>query len=79
MVPLAAEKDGGMALRETLRAYFACDRNATSAAAALGVTRQTVNNRLRAIEQRLGREIGSCSIELDLALRVEGLGEPLSS
>lgn len=77
MAPLAGEKDGGAAVRETLRAYFACDRNATSAAAALGVTRQTVNNRLRVIEQRLGREIAACSVELDLALRLEMHGESL--
>jgi hypothetical protein len=32
LVPLAAERDGGSILRETLRAFFTADRNASSAA-----------------------------------------------
>jgi hypothetical protein len=55
LTPLASERDGGEASRETLRAYFAANRNASSAAATLGVSRQTVNNRLARIEKLLGR------------------------
>jgi hypothetical protein len=57
-------------IRETLVAYFAAEYNAASAAAALGVHQQTVANRLRTAEERLGHPIGSRRIELELALRL---------
>ena len=72
LAPLAAGRDGGEVARETLRAYFAAERNSASAAAILGVTRQTVNNRLRMIEQRIGRSINRCAHELEAALRLCG-------
>ncbi len=68
--PLAAERDGGKTARETLSAYFATDRNLSSAAALLGVRRHTVASRLRVIEERLGR-LSACATELELALRME--------
>lgn len=71
--PLAQERDGGAALRLTLRAYFAAGRNVSSAAAALRVSRQTVNSRLRIIESRIGRSIGACAAELETALRLRDL------
>ncbi len=73
LAPLA--EDGGctMVLLDTLSAYFAADRHVSSTAAALGVTRQTVSNRLRAIEERLERPLGSCSAELEIALRLAEL------
>jgi PucR C-terminal helix-turn-helix domain/GGDEF-like domain len=73
--PLDARRDGGAVLRETLRAYFAAGRNASSAAAALGVARQTVENRLRTAEQALGRPLQACPAELEVALRLEELGD----
>jgi hypothetical protein len=57
-------------IRETLIAYFAAEHNAASAAARLGIHQQTVANRLRAVEQRLGRPVGSRRLELELALRL---------
>ena len=72
--PLAEERDGGEVLRQTLRAYFAAERNVSSAAAALGVNRHTVTNRLHAIEQRLDRSLDTCAVELEAALRLEDLG-----
>jgi DNA-binding PucR family transcriptional regulator len=39
LVPLSRARDGGAVLRQTLRAYFTAERNASSAAAALGVSR----------------------------------------
>lgn len=63
-------------LRETLAAYFAAELNAASAGAALGVHHQTVTNRLRVIEERLGHSLGSRHLELAVALR---LRETLSS
>lgn len=76
LVPLAAERDGGVALRETLRAYFAAERNTSSSAAALGVSRRTVANRLRVIEDRIGRPIGAALTEIDAALRLDDLSAP---
>jgi hypothetical protein len=58
-------------LRDTLRAYFCADYNAASAAAALGVHQQTVANRLRTVEERLGHaSIGLRRVELEVALRL---------
>lgn len=74
LAPLSADRDGGAALRETLRAYFAARGNVSSAAAALGVTRHTVANRLDAIEERIGRPFGDCTTELEVALQLEDFG-----
>ena len=59
-------------LRETLDAYLAAELNAASAAAALGVHHQTVANRLRVIEERLGHPVGPRHLELAMALRLWG-------
>lgn len=58
-------------IRETLAAYFAAECNAACAGAALGIHQQTVANRLRSAEQRLGCDsIGVRRVELELALRL---------
>jgi hypothetical protein len=75
--PLSGERDGGEVLRQTLRAFFSAERNVSSAAMALGVKRHTVTNRLRTIEDRLGRSLGTCATEVDAALRLEDLGRPI--
>ena len=69
-------------IRETLRAYFAAEHNAASAAATIGIHQQTVANRLRAAEERLGHPIGARRVELELALRLRrtlGSGRPQDS
>lgn len=71
--PLSRDRDGGEALYRTLRAYFDAGQTASSAAAALGVTRQTVGSRLRTVEARLGRPLTACGTELDAALRLQGI------
>lgn len=71
---LAQERDEGVVLRDTLRAYFAADRNGSSAAAALGISRQTVANRLRLAEGCLGQPLSACSDLLHVALRLHDLG-----
>lgn len=71
--PLSEERDGGETLRETLRAYFAAERNVTSAAARLGVNRRTVTSRLRMIEARIGRPLGGVLAEVEVALRLEDM------
>ncbi len=68
--PLAAQKDGGVALRDTLTAYFNAQGNAATTASALGVDRHTVLRRLRSIEQVLDQRINSCQGALETALRL---------
>ncbi len=68
--PLAADRDGGECLRETLRAYFAAERNISSTSAALGVGREAVRKRLERAEGLMGRGIRSCAAELEAALRL---------
>jgi PucR C-terminal helix-turn-helix domain len=73
----AGGADAGVAVA-TLRAYFAAEGKISSAAAALGVNRNTVTERLRAIEARLGRSIASCAAEIEVALQLEALDSPES-
>jgi hypothetical protein len=68
--PLERARDGGKAARETLRAYFAAERNVSSTAAALGVDRRTVTNRIRSIEGLFGRPIREFATDLETALRL---------
>ncbi len=70
LAPLAAERDGGGVLRETLGAYFRAGRNVSAAAAALGLARQTVASRLQTVERRLGRPLHACGAELETTLRL---------
>jgi hypothetical protein len=71
LAPLSQERDGGDCLKETLRAYFATQRNGASAAASLKVSRQTVTNRLRVCEDRIGQPLSRCATSLELALSLE--------
>lgn len=70
---LEAGRDSGEVLKETLRAYFAAGRNVTSAAAALGISRQAANSRLHAIEHHLPRPLSDCAADLEIALQVDAL------
>lgn len=69
LAPLEEERDGGETLCQTLSAYFVAERNASSAAAAIGVDRSTVTNRLRVVEAKVGRSLSACAPEMELALR----------
>jgi PucR C-terminal helix-turn-helix domain len=71
--PLGGDKDDGEVLRATLRAYLEAERNASSAAAALGVSRNTVTNRLRAIETKLGHLRPSILSNVAVALQLSEL------
>lgn len=64
-------------LRETLRTYSSLDHNAASTAATLGVDRHTVQRRLRRVEEVIARPLETCRAELEIALRIEGLTEPI--
>ena len=46
----------------------------TSTAVSLGVSRQTVSSRLRAVEKALGRQLHMCETDLKVALQLEELG-----
>lgn len=72
--PLEDEKDGGESIRQALRAYFSCERNVSSAAAALGLSRNTVMSRLARAENRIGRPLVCCAAGLEVALSLELLG-----
>ncbi len=73
LAPLAEGRDDGERLRETLRAYFISERNVSATAAALGISRRTVANRLRTIEDRLGRPLNSICVEVEAAMRLGDL------
>ena len=66
--------DRGELLRETLRAYFAAGCNAKAASAALGVSRQTVANRVLEVEKLIGHRLDKCGDTLRTALHLEELG-----
>jgi DNA-binding PucR family transcriptional regulator len=68
--PLEATRDQGKVARETLRAYFAAERNISATAAVLGVDRRTVRNRIAAIEGLLGRPLAASAADLEIALRL---------
>ncbi len=69
LAPLEAHPNA-QKLLEALRAYFCVGGNAASAAALLGVTRHTVQRRIRAVEQALGQSFHSCYAELQVALQI---------
>lgn len=74
LAPLAQAGDRAEDLRRTLRAYFEADRKGSCAAAALGVSRQTVANHLREVEQHIGQPLEACGDSLKTALRLEQAG-----
>ena len=71
LVPLESARDGGAVARETLRAYFAAERNISSTAARLGVDRRTVSNRIHAIEELLDRPLRAVATDLEIALQLD--------
>lgn len=73
--PLTTDPERGETLRKTLRAYFSAARNVSSTAAALGVKRHTVTNRLRVAEELVGHSIDSHAAEIETVLRLQELEE----
>lgn len=55
-------------LRETVRVWLACHGQADPAAARLGVHRHTVRNRLKRVEQLLGRSLEPAGVRAELWL-----------
>jgi hypothetical protein len=73
LVPLREHKEGGVLLRETLRAYIDAACSATSAASVVGIGRHAVEGRIQTAERLIGCSIRACLSELDVALRMEEL------
>jgi PucR C-terminal helix-turn-helix domain/GGDEF-like domain len=71
LAPLERTRDAGKVARKTLRAYFDAERNISATATTLGVDRRTVRNRLRAIEELLGRPLHGSVADLEIALRLD--------
>jgi PucR C-terminal helix-turn-helix domain/GGDEF-like domain len=76
LVPLDERGNRGVILRQTLRAFFLAGGNAASAAEQLGVDRHTVRQRIRAIEEAIGKPLHACHAELQIALRLDALDHP---
>jgi sugar diacid utilization regulator len=73
LLPLRDRPDRGAELLRTIRAYIDAGCNSTCAGATLDIRRQTVASRLRVVENLLGRQLGTCLAELDVALRLADL------
>jgi PucR family transcriptional regulator, purine catabolism regulatory protein len=73
LAPLRSQKDGGAALRKTLRAYVDAACNVASAASAVGVGRHAIEGRIQTAEQLIGCAIRTRLAELDVALKMEQL------
>jgi AcrR family transcriptional regulator len=73
IAPLVDTQNRGLVLLQTLRAYLAAECNVSSAAIKLGVARSTVKDRMRTIEERLGRTLQRCPPELEVALELDQL------
>lgn len=73
--PLENERDGGAALRETLRAYLSSRGSLSAAAEKLSVSRRTISNRLMKVEERVGRPLHTALAEIETALRLEELDD----
>lgn len=67
----AAEKDGHDELLETLRTYVASERNISSTAVALHLHRHTVKRHLACVSRLIGRPLGECIAEMEVALRLD--------
>lgn len=70
--PLEEDEESGRELLTTLRAYLEADQSATSTGAALGISRNTVANRIRTIEKKVGYLTASRAARVLVAL---GLGD----
>jgi len=73
LAPLDERGRAGPKLRATLRAYFSAGESASIAAHALGVSRHTVRQRLRTIEEILEQPFTECNAELKVALQLDEL------
>jgi hypothetical protein len=73
LAPLEGDGDSGRAIFDTLRAYISSGGNAAATAASVGITRQTVQRRIRRAEECIGQPLHSCQAALEVALQIEEL------
>ncbi len=73
LAPLDGMRIGGQAARRTLGALMEKGHNVSSAASALSIDRSTVHRQRNEIERRLGCRLHERRVEIELALRIEGL------
>jgi len=73
--PLRDERDEGLRLRQTLRAYIDIECNASSAAHRLKIGRRAVKSRITRAETLIGVTLRECLAELDVALCLAELAE----
>jgi hypothetical protein len=66
------------ALQETLRVYYAKNHSAAATAKTLDVSRTTIFERFRKIDQAIGRPLAECHFNVQLALRADDLGIALA-
>jgi GGDEF-like domain/PucR C-terminal helix-turn-helix domain len=71
--PLDGMRIGGQAARRTLGALLEKAHNVSSAASALNIDRSTVHRHRNEIERRLGCQLHERRVEIEVALRIEGL------
>jgi PucR C-terminal helix-turn-helix domain/GGDEF-like domain len=74
--PLESGIGNGDSVLKTLKAFLASGRSVTSAAAVLGINRDTVTSRLRTAEEAIGRPLDSWAAELEAVFALEKLGSP---
>jgi hypothetical protein len=66
----------GSKLPETLRVYYSVGESTSIAAEDLGISRQTVRQRLRAVQEVLEQPLYTCNAELRVALQLDELIGP---
>jgi hypothetical protein len=73
LAPLEKRSRSAGVLHETLRVYFLKGESTSAAAESLGVTRHTIRQRIRAIEEALEQPLHTCKAELQIALQLDEL------
>lgn len=73
LAPLEDRGRLGPKLRETLRVYFSAGESTSIAAEDLGVSRHTIRQRIRAVEEVLDQPLHTCNAELRVALQLDEL------
>lgn len=69
--PLDSAGSQAPAIKGTLVAYLGTERNASSVASLLGISRKTVNSRIRAAEALIGEPLSVCAGAVELALKLD--------
>jgi hypothetical protein len=71
VVPLDGAGVQAPAIKGTLAAYLSSEWNATSVSEQLGVSRKTVNSRIRVAETLIGQSLPTCASALQVALALD--------